>query len=158
MAQPPYSTVSSPLRTRYWVRIFTILTFGPAMNTSIFGLSPQLQYQRPVNMNGHLTITPLVALAKIGMNCMLWSTPNARVIVDCGLMNTQTTTLGWTLLFRTLPMPQNLKMKLRALCLPTGMNHIGALPWLVPHLSNVPITAHPSPLFWWNTNCASATF
>lgn len=114
------------------------------MNTSIFGLSPQPQYQRPVNMNGYLTITPLGGFGQIGMNCMLWSTPEARVIVDCGLMFPTDYHLGVDVIIPHFAYAAEFKDDLKGIVLTHGHeDHIGALPWLVRHLSNVPIYGSP---------------
>ena len=56
------------------------------MDDSIFGLAPRRKAGKQAFPNAWLTITPLGGFGEIGMNCMVWSTPQSRVVVDCGLM------------------------------------------------------------------------
>ncbi len=106
---------------------------------SIFGLSPR----RKRTQNGYLTITPLGGFGEIGMNCMVWSTPKSRVIVDCGLMFPSDYHLGIDVVIPRFDFITQRKDEILGIVLTHGHeDHIGALPWLVPHL-NVPIYGSP---------------
>lgn len=105
------------------------------MTISIFGLSPIKKNSDSVC----LTITPLGGFGQIGMNCMLWSTPTTNVVVDCGLMFPSDFHLGIDVLIPQFDYILENKEKLSGIVLTHGHeDHIGALPWLVPHI-NVPI-------------------
>ncbi len=109
------------------------------MNTSIFGLSPQPRYRKSVDPNAFLTITPLGGLGQIGMNCMVWSTQNTKVLIDCGLMFPSEYHLGVDIIIPQFEHIKANKELFKGIVLTHGHeDHIGALPWLVPHL-NVPI-------------------
>jgi ribonuclease J len=56
------------------------------MDNSIFGLSPRRFTGKGAYADSWLTVIPLGGFGQIGMNCMVWSTPQAKVVVDCGLM------------------------------------------------------------------------
>jgi ribonuclease J len=105
---------------------------------SIFGLSPRRRKPSP-----SLVITPLGGFGEIGMNCMVWSTPGARVIVDCGLMFPSDYHLGVDVIIPRFDFIRDHKDEIKGIVLTHGHeDHIGALPWLVPHL-NVPIYGSP---------------
>ncbi len=109
------------------------------MNSSIFGLSPQPQYQRIKNNHDYFRVTPLGGFGQIGMNCMVWSTPNAKVVVDCGLMFPSDYHLGVDVIIPHFASLKQCRDEIKGIVLTHGHeDHIGALPHLVPHLS-VPI-------------------
>ena len=109
------------------------------MNTSIFGLSPQPRYKKKVDNQGFLTITPLGGFGEIGMNCMVWSTPTTKVVVDCGLMFPSDYHLGVDIIIPHFEYIKQNKESIKGIVLTHGHeDHIGALPWLVPHI-NTPI-------------------
>ena len=83
----------------------------------------------------HLTITPLGGLGEIGLNCQIWSTPDSMVLVDCGLMFPEDYHLGVDVVIpRFDHVPQN-RHRVRGIVLTHAHeDHIGALPWLMPHL------------------------
>lgn len=106
---------------------------------SIFGLSPR----RRKAAQPWLTITPLGGFGQIGMNCTVWSTPGSRVIVDCGLMFPSDYHLGVDVVIPRFDFIREHKEDINGIVLTHGHeDHIGALPWLVPHL-NVPIYGSP---------------
>lgn len=112
-------------------------------NDSIFGLSPRRRGTKTAYPGSWLTITPLGGLGQIGMNCMVWSTPGARVVVDCGLMFPSDYHLGVDVIIPRFDFIKEHKDEIRGIVLTHGHeDHIGALPWLVPHL-NVPIYGSP---------------
>ena len=93
--------------------------------------------------DARLTITPLGGFGEIGMNCMVWSTPRSRVIVDCGLMFPSDYHLGVDVIIPRFDFILEHKEQILGIVLTHGHeDHIGALPWLVPQL-NVPIYASP---------------
>ena len=109
------------------------------MDDSIFGLSPRRMAGKQAHPDAWLTITPLGGLGEIGMNCQVWSSPRAKVIVDCGLMFPSDYHLGVDVIIPRFDFILEHKEDIRGIVLTHGHeDHIGALPWLVPHLS-VPI-------------------
>lgn len=86
-----------------------------------------------------LTITPLGGLGEIGMNCMLYSTPDSMVIVDCGLMFPEDYLYGVDVVIPCFDHIVQNKDKLKAIILTHGHeDHIGALPWLLKQV-NAPV-------------------
>ncbi len=113
------------------------------MDDSIFGLAPRRKASKQAFPNAWLTITPLGGFGQIGMNCMVWSTPQSRVVVDCGLMFPSDYHLGIDVVIPRFDFIKEHKDEIRGIVLTHGHeDHIGALPWLVPHL-NVPIYGSP---------------
>ncbi len=107
---------------------------------SIFGLSPRRSLAKTPKW---LTITPLGGFGEIGMNCMVWSTPKSKVVVDCGLMFPSDYHLGIDVVIPRFDFIKEHRDEIRGIVLTHGHeDHIGALPWLVPHL-NVPIYGSP---------------
>lgn len=83
----------------------------------------------------HLTITPLGGLGEIGLNCQTWSTPNSMVLVDCGLMFPEDYHLGVDVVIPRFDHVLQNRHRVRGIVLTHGHeDHIGALPWLMPHL------------------------
>lgn len=108
-------------------------------DNSIFGLSPRRMAGRQAHPDSWLTITPLGGLGEIGMNCQVWSSPGARVVVDCGLMFPSDYHLGIDVIIPRFDFILEHRDEIRGIVLTHGHeDHIGALPWLVPHLS-VPV-------------------
>ncbi|MDR1360236.1 MAG: ribonuclease J [Deltaproteobacteria bacterium] len=112
-------------------------------NSNIFGLAPRSRREGAARPEAWLTITPLGGFGEIGMNCMLWSTPGARVIVDCGLMFPSDYHLGVDVIIPRFERIQEYREEILGIVLTHGHeDHIGALPWLMPHL-RAPIYASP---------------
>lgn len=105
-------------------------------DNSIFGLAPRRSGRGGLKATGRLTITPLGGFGEIGMNCMVWSTPESKVIVDCGLMFPSDYHLGVDVIIPRFDYILEHKEDVRGIVLTHGHeDHIGALPWLVRHLS-----------------------
>ena len=123
------------LRGKYTIRF--------SMNDSIFGLAPRLRKGRESHPDSWLTITPLGGLGEIGMNCMVLSTAKGKVIIDCGLMFPSDYHLGIDVVIPRFDFIKEHRDEIKGIVLTHGHeDHIGALPWLVPHL-NVPIHGSP---------------
>jgi ribonuclease J len=85
-----------------------------------------------------LTITPLGGLGEIGLNCQLWETPQGVVMVDCGLMFPDDSHLGVDVVIPSLDCVLAVRERFLGVVLTHGHeDHIGALPWLIPHLKGV---------------------
>ncbi|WP_353120437.1 ribonuclease J [Nitratidesulfovibrio sp.] len=83
----------------------------------------------------HLTITPLGGLGEIGLNCQIWSTPDSMVLVDCGLMFPEDYHLGVDVVIPRFDHVMQNRHRVRGIVLTHAHeDHIGALPWLMPHL------------------------
>ncbi|MDL2279560.1 ribonuclease J [Desulfovibrio sp. OttesenSCG-928-G11] len=106
------------------------------MDDSIFGLSPKRFTGKNAHPGAWLTVTPLGGFGQIGMNCMVWSSPGSRVIIDCGLMFPSDYHLGVDVIIPRFDFILEHKDEIRGIVLTHGHeDHIGALPWLVPHLA-----------------------
>ncbi len=91
-----------------------------------------------------LHLIPLGGLGEIGQNCMLWSYGQTMVMIDCGLMFPEDYQLGVDVIIPRFDYVRQNKDKLRGIVLTHGHeDHIGALPWLVPHLDNPQIYGSP---------------
>ncbi|MDR3175295.1 MAG: ribonuclease J [Desulfovibrio sp.] len=112
-------------------------------DVSIFGLSPRIQTGKRAWPGAWLTIVPLGGFGQIGMNCMVWNTPGAKVVIDCGLMFPSDYHLGVDVIIPRFDFILENRDDIRGIILTHGHeDHIGALPWLVPRLS-APIYASP---------------
>ncbi len=88
----------------------------------------------------HVTLTPLGGLGEIGQNCMLLETDSTLVVIDCGLMFPDELLLGIDVVIPSLDIILQKKEKLKGIVLTHGHeDHIGALPWLMPHLPDTPL-------------------
>ncbi len=91
-------------------------------------------------MENFLTITPLGGLGEIGLNCQLWKTQNGLVMLDCGLMFPDDFHLGVDVVIPRFDSVLEQKENLLGVVLTHGHeDHIGALPWLVPHFKKLKI-------------------
>ncbi|MCL2123075.1 MAG: ribonuclease J [Desulfovibrionaceae bacterium] len=92
----------------------------------------------PQRSEDFLTITPLGGLGEIGLNCQLWETPQGVVMVDCGLMFPDDSHLGVDVVIPSLDSVLAVRERFLGVVLTHGHeDHIGALPWLIPHLKGV---------------------
>ena len=83
-----------------------------------------------------LTITPLGGLGEIGLNSTLFHTEQGSVLVDCGLMFPEDYHLGVDVIIPRFDHLLDNQTDFRGIVLTHGHeDHIGALPWLVPHLT-----------------------
>lgn len=113
------------------------------MDNSIFGLSPRRFTGKTAHPDAWLTVTPLGGFGQIGMNCMVWTTPQARVVVDCGLMFPSDYHLGVDVVIPRFDFIMEHRDEIKGIVLTHGHeDHIGALPWLLQHL-HVPIYGSP---------------
>lgn len=91
-------------------------------------------------MNDHeIRITPLGGLGEIGMNCMVLETNDSMIVIDCGLMFPEHSLFGIDVVIPRFDYILQHKDKLKGIIVTHGHeDHIGALPWLVPHV-DVPV-------------------
>ena len=83
-----------------------------------------------------LTITPLGGMGEIGLNSTLVRTEQGTVLVDCGLMFPEDHHLGVDVIIPRFDHLIDNQTDFKGIVLTHGHeDHIGALPWLVPHLS-----------------------
>ena len=82
-----------------------------------------------------VTLTPLGGLGEIGMNCLCMETEDSMIVIDCGLMFPEDYHFGIDVVIPRFDFILERKDKLRAVILTHGHeDHIGALPWLLPHV------------------------
>lgn len=84
----------------------------------------------------NVTLTPLGGMGQIGMNCTVMETDDSLVLIDCGLMFPEDTLFGIDVVIPQFDYIIENKDKLKGIILTHGHeDHIGALPWLLQHLS-----------------------
>ncbi|XPV75253.1 MAG: ribonuclease J [Desulfovibrio sp.] len=85
--------------------------------------------------NEKLTIYPLGGLGQIGLNCTLFETENAMIIVDCGLMFPDDNLYGVDIAIPNFEYILQNRDKIKGIIATHGHeDHIGALPWLMPYV------------------------
>lgn len=100
--------------------------------------------ESPVANEPHLTITPLGGLGEIGLNCQIWQCGDIAAMIDCGLMFPEDDHLGVDVIIPRAEVIAAMADRLRAIVLTHGHeDHIGALPWIVPHLRGIDIYGSP---------------
>lgn len=105
------------------------------MGQSISNLSYYVEFFQ-VMSEALLTITPLGGLGEIGLNSTLFHTAQGSVLIDCGLMFPEDYHLGVDIIIPRFDHLIDNQTNFRGIVLTHGHeDHIGALPWLVPHLS-----------------------
>ncbi len=97
-----------------------------------------------MSSKARLAVTPLGGLGEIGLNCMTFSYGSDMVMVDCGLMFPEDYHLGIDVVIPRFDYVVENRDNLRGIVLTHGHeDHIGALPWLVPHLEQPKIYGSP---------------
>ncbi|MGM0577769.1 MAG: ribonuclease J [Myxococcota bacterium] len=89
-----------------------------------------------------LQVMPVGGLGEIGMNCMLIGHRDRWIMVDCGIQFPDPWEVGVERRLPDLRMLADWKDRIEAVVITHGHeDHIGALPWVLPVLGDVPVYA-----------------
>ena len=95
-------------------------------------------------MDYPLQVLPLGGLGEIGMNCMLIGHRDRWIMVDCGVQFPDAGELGVERRLPDLDFLDGWQGKVEAIVITHGHeDHIGALPWVLPVLGDIPVWAPP---------------
>ncbi|MDK2971165.1 MAG: ribonuclease [Candidatus Sumerlaeota bacterium] len=87
-------------------------------------------------------VMPLGGLGEIGMNCMLFECGGDLVMLDCGQMMPDEEMLGVDYVIPDISCLKGQEDRLKAIILTHAHeDHVGALPYVLPHFPNVPVYA-----------------
>ncbi len=87
-----------------------------------------------------VTIYPIGGLGEIGLNCLYLESGETGVLIDCGLMFPDTFHYGVDVVIPRLDFIVERRKRLKAIILTHGHeDHIGALPWLLKDMDNIPL-------------------
>jgi beta-CASP RNase J family ribonuclease len=89
-----------------------------------------------------LQVMPIGGLGEIGMNCMLVGCRDRWVMVDCGVQFPDPLELGAERKLPDLGFIASMRDRIEAIVITHGHeDHIGALPWVLPILGDIPVFA-----------------
>ncbi|MDP3725569.1 MAG: ribonuclease J [bacterium] len=101
--------------------------------------SAEEMYIPPVK-EGDIRIIPLGGVEEVGRNMTVIETVDDILIIDCGIQFKEEETPGIDYILPNTKYLEKRKDKIRALIITHGhLDHIGAIPYLVPRLGNPPI-------------------
>ena len=96
----------------------------------------------PIMTGGPLQVFPIGGLGEIGMNCLLVGEGDRWVMVDCGIQFPAPWELGAERRLPDLEFLRTFRGRIEAIVITHGHeDHIGALPWVLPELGDVPVFA-----------------
>lgn len=96
----------------------------------------------PASAKHSLRIIPLGGLEEVGRNMTVFEYGDDIIIVDCGLMFPEEEMMGIDYIIPNIEYLKERKDKIRAVIITHGhLDHIGAIPHLVPEIGNPPIYA-----------------
>ncbi len=90
-----------------------------------------------------LRVIPLGGLGEFGMNLMVYELPDSAIIVDCGMMFPDSSTMGVDAVIPDMTYLEGIRDKIAGIFLTHGHeDHVGAIPFLLASI-NVPVWGLP---------------